>query len=616
MKNLLLAGLFLIVGMVAKAGPITSGGGDAVVCYADPLRITIVSVQMFDHWEQDQVLHYSGGVDLGGPGLSIQDKIILATDRINNFDTDLASYIKTVALSLADNSSTFLVTAATLPEIDDAHPLVLPNLPNCYVEQFAVQYKDLVSGQRRFAIADKFYSHAATSNDTKAGLLLHEAIYRYAISKGSVTNSDGVRYFNYAISTTKLNSGYANDYHQYIINANLNFNGCTFNNIKVNAMTHATVASTKYTNGIENTYTSCYKKNQLQIGSNYTLKFDDQSTIAENVLAYGHNKEFVLYKAFHYPNISEPEVTVVNATGTPIVNNLKAVAVQVSDSDVQITAVDWTTTDLSISPSFSSSPVECYNGTGIHSREISFNLSNQEVTECPTRALAFNYTLLGVNYTANATKMKKNIAANTTTITMYKAKPDATGHTSAAEFQKQYFHFKIPTLTRVYEFRILTGGTNLPDLEVEVDSSFIWLNPPSLDLLNVNLDIPVSSGLICNVRSLHLYDGKIECQAGTATDMTSQKILMDSYTSKNPYIVSNLPAGEYYGDSSEAVSKADYLCKSISPNLSAYRYRNKEVYVATDSYTDLKNGNAVYVADRFAHVLSYLYCSLNIYFVP
>ena len=204
-------------------------GGDAVVCYTDASRNTIKSVQMFDYWEQQQVLPY-GAIDLGAANLSVQDKITIATNRVAKFDPELAEKIKFQALNLANNIQNYLVTAYQLPEIDDATPQVVPTQPNCFIEQFGVQYKDLITGQRRFSIADKFYNFAGISNDERAGLLLHEALYRLAILKNSLLeNSDNVRYFNYIIASDILNQTSllnADKYDFFLSQSNFNIQEC------------------------------------------------------------------------------------------------------------------------------------------------------------------------------------------------------------------------------------------------------------------------------------------------------------------------------------------------------------------------------------------------------
>lgn len=223
MKTIKYIGLFIAIlsltpsAFAQKDGGYGMGnGGDAVVCYTDSTRSTITSVQMFDYWEQEQVLHF-GKVDLGASSLSVQDKIQMVVYRIAKFDPVLAEEIKSKALNLANNIQNYLATSYQLPEIDDANPKVIPTQKNCFIEQYGVQYKDVITGQRRFLISDKFYNFPGTSNDDKAGLILHEAIYRYAILQNSVlNNSDGVRYFNYIVASKKIESLALFDINPYV----------------------------------------------------------------------------------------------------------------------------------------------------------------------------------------------------------------------------------------------------------------------------------------------------------------------------------------------------------------------------------------------------------------
>ncbi len=202
--NILLFLLMMVAGTSFAGVKVIGNGGDAVVCYTDASRSVIKSVQMFDYWEQEQVLKF-GAITLGDKNLAIQDKITIATNRIGKFDPKLAEQIKNLALNLDNNIQKYLVTNYIIPEIDDANPKVIPTQPDCYIEQFAIQYKDVTTGQKRFVISEKFYNHSSVSNDDRAGLLMHEALYRYSILKNSnLNNSDGVRYFNYIISSDRI----------------------------------------------------------------------------------------------------------------------------------------------------------------------------------------------------------------------------------------------------------------------------------------------------------------------------------------------------------------------------------------------------------------------------
>lgn len=215
MKNILFLFLTFSLSTAFAIGQDRGNGGDAIICYSNATRSQITSVKMFDYWEQEQVIKY-GPVTLGAPQISIQDKIEIATNRLSKFDPYLGGQIKQIALNLANNIQSYLVSSYELPEIDDANPRAIPIQPNCFIEQFAVQYKDLITGQRRFSIADKFYNHVSTDNDTRVGIILHEAIYRYAIRLNPLlATSDDVRYFNYAIGSMLLDSFTSQDVDQF-----------------------------------------------------------------------------------------------------------------------------------------------------------------------------------------------------------------------------------------------------------------------------------------------------------------------------------------------------------------------------------------------------------------
>ena len=214
---------FLPISLFAQGHDI-GNGGDGVICYTDLSRTEIVSTEMFDYWENSHVANIPGGIQLGANELSVQEKIDIATNRLKYFDEKFASDVRTIALGMADNIQNYLVTPEQLPEINDAHPRMLPVSP-CFIEQFAVQWQDLKTGARRFAISKKFYHFSGTSNNTRVGIILHEALYRLAILRGA-QNSDGVRYFNYVLATNLFEGEDLASYVHHLQKANLDDKRC------------------------------------------------------------------------------------------------------------------------------------------------------------------------------------------------------------------------------------------------------------------------------------------------------------------------------------------------------------------------------------------------------
>lgn len=210
---------------VAQAGVRVGNGGDAIVCYSDSSLNTRTSIEMFDYWEHQQVSSIYGLLDLGSPQLSVQEKITKAAQRIARFDPRLSQEISTIAFSIAKEINSFLVTQDVIPEITDANPKVMPNNTNCFLTQFAIQWQNTDDGIRRFYISHDLFTDSLTSNDTRAGLILHEAIYRYAIMNGA-TNSDGVRFFNYVAATSYYALARLDDYVNILNISKMNYRQC------------------------------------------------------------------------------------------------------------------------------------------------------------------------------------------------------------------------------------------------------------------------------------------------------------------------------------------------------------------------------------------------------
>jgi len=174
-------------------------GGNAVVCYSDESRGELRSVELFDYWEgrnfrEEKILN------LGAPNLSVAEKIDIFLTRVEAHDRVRAVQYRNYAKVLVNFTSEFLVDRLPSEPIDDDTPLGLPEAP-CFKEQFAIQIRDPQPGERRFLISRSLYENPLTTNDQRAGILIHEIIYRNAIVHEKHTTSDGTRLMNYALST-------------------------------------------------------------------------------------------------------------------------------------------------------------------------------------------------------------------------------------------------------------------------------------------------------------------------------------------------------------------------------------------------------------------------------
>lgn len=185
----------------AYAGYGVGNGGNAVVCYNPKGQIT--SVELFDYWEMERVLASTASLDLGDVGLPVKEKLDKVFKRIEKFDPSRGSDLRAVAYNLANNIDEYLVEKLEIVTIDDDSPRILPSLP-CKKEQFAVQIKEPRSGEKPFLISKRLFDES--NNDTRAGIILHEAIYRLAILNEGQTTSDNSRYFNFMVSSDYLNA--------------------------------------------------------------------------------------------------------------------------------------------------------------------------------------------------------------------------------------------------------------------------------------------------------------------------------------------------------------------------------------------------------------------------
>jgi hypothetical protein len=214
--------LFLI-GSSALAqgrGGRVGNGGDAVVCYSNSSKTMITSIDLLDYWEQK-----TKEINFGYDAFTVDQNIKLFIQRLSSIDPMLAQSTATIANSIAANINLFLKNQNDLPEIEDANPQTIPSEKNCYIEQFAIQWRNLMTQERRFYISERLYNDSKTSNVTRAGLILHEALYRQAVLNGA-ENSDGVRAFNYAVASDLVNHSSLDNYFYFLSAADLNLQKC------------------------------------------------------------------------------------------------------------------------------------------------------------------------------------------------------------------------------------------------------------------------------------------------------------------------------------------------------------------------------------------------------
>ncbi len=173
-------------------GTETGNGGDVLVCRTPSMQIS--SIELLDYFEARFLRKIS--IDLGGPELSVTEKVQLVLERLRRFSPTRADLYQTW-LSTFQAESHF-VDVANLADIPDSELIVYP--ANCSLQQIAIQKEPSFPEDSRYLIDQGLWK--AMDNNQKAGLILHELIYREAISLGH-KNSKNVRYFNSILSSNK-----------------------------------------------------------------------------------------------------------------------------------------------------------------------------------------------------------------------------------------------------------------------------------------------------------------------------------------------------------------------------------------------------------------------------
>lgn len=187
MKSLFV--ILLFVSSTVHAGYETGNGGDGVYCS------TSNSLELLDHYEAKMLRGID--VDLGAASLSVSGKLKIAIERVASFDLSRAQrYRKGIAKFFSE--ARFL-SGINLVDIPDSAHIGVP--VNCAIRQIAIQKEPQFLGDPVYVIDQDLWD--LLSNDGRAGLILHEIIYREAISQGH-HNSIASRYFNSLISSTRL----------------------------------------------------------------------------------------------------------------------------------------------------------------------------------------------------------------------------------------------------------------------------------------------------------------------------------------------------------------------------------------------------------------------------
>lgn len=195
--------VFLLAAIALWAAPKRSwgtgrtigNGGSVVACPQTGTEAP--QLELLDYYE----LRVLRGVPLalGRSDLPVQAKVEVALARLDSVSPKRARRYR-------EHASTFFAEAlflknARLAPIPDSDPIAIPE--GCEIRQIANQSEPLERDSPRYIIDDSLWQ--LLDNDQRAGLILHELIYREAIEMGH-TNSVSARHFNGLISSERIES--------------------------------------------------------------------------------------------------------------------------------------------------------------------------------------------------------------------------------------------------------------------------------------------------------------------------------------------------------------------------------------------------------------------------
>lgn len=178
-------GAFLLTAP-AIAGNVTGNSGHVVVCRDDASN-QVTKVELLDFYLARET--YYREIDLGPDNLDLYAKAAFAIDRIDRLDPRRAELYRGF---LAEFPRAMGLVQGPLPEQPDIY--VPPMLPrNCNVQQLAVRRRDAdLPSDRRYVVDRDLWD--LLSPDDRAGLIIHEIVYRDSVSHGGDAFGYAARY--------------------------------------------------------------------------------------------------------------------------------------------------------------------------------------------------------------------------------------------------------------------------------------------------------------------------------------------------------------------------------------------------------------------------------------
>lgn len=198
--------LFLLTcSLFVFGGNDRGNGGSVVWCRYDDGALRFI--QTMDYYVATHIAKLN--LSLGSKSLSAEQKVDLVLNRLAQFDPKRASRFRAHVNSFWSEALLYFQT--NLPLIHDFG--YVPVFENCQILQVIIQDPSPRDPKHRYSVNMSLW--ASLDEETKAGLLLHEVIYRDLLEQGH-RNSILARYYINTISTERFADMCPEKYEQLI----------------------------------------------------------------------------------------------------------------------------------------------------------------------------------------------------------------------------------------------------------------------------------------------------------------------------------------------------------------------------------------------------------------
>jgi len=189
--------IYLLLGVLAATahaeGGLVGNGGDVVVCRNSDNSIR--SIELLDFYEAR--IQRGQTINLN-PELSVDENIAIYLERLGSRDVYQKNQVE--ALYNSFNKEANFLPGVELVDVSDSNHIAFP--AGCKVEQIAIQRIPQYPKEKRYTINKDLWDQL--SNSDRAGLIIHEIIYRSSVDTKSEVNSIPTRYFNSIIASDDL----------------------------------------------------------------------------------------------------------------------------------------------------------------------------------------------------------------------------------------------------------------------------------------------------------------------------------------------------------------------------------------------------------------------------